>query len=168
MRLSQWIFAAALCAATLPQQTAAQTKVAVVDFQTALLNTADIQKKAAELEAKYKPRQDEIEQLSRELQEIQTKLQSAAADQAQALQTEGQRKQRRAERLSEDLQSDVEFDRQGILSAAGSQMRMIVQTLRIEREVDLIVDIGGVLAFDTAIDLTQAVTAAYDAKYPAN
>ena len=66
---------AALCAVALPQQAAAQTKVAVVDFQTALLNTAEIQKKAAELEAKYKPRQDEIEQLSQELQEIQAKLQ---------------------------------------------------------------------------------------------
>ncbi len=168
MRLNRWIFAAVLCAAAWPQQAAAQTKVAVVDFQTALLNTADIQKKAAELEAKYKPRQDEIEQLSRELQEIQTKLQSAAADQAQTLQTEGERKQRRAQRLSEDLQSDVEFDRQGILTEAGSRMRAIVQTLRTEKGVDLIVDIGGVLAFDTAIDLTQAATAAYDAKHPAN
>ena len=62
----------------------------------------------------------------------------------------------------------MEFDRQGILAAAGSRMREIVQTLRTEREVDLIVDIGGVLAFDTVIDLTQAATAAYDAKYPAN
>ena len=159
---------AALCAVALPQQAAAQTKVAVVDFQTALLNTAEIQKKAAELEAKYKPRQDEIEQLSQELQEIQAKLQSAAADQAQSIQVEGERKQRRAQRLSEDLQSDVEFDRQGILAAAGSRMREIVQTLRTAREVDLIVDIGGVLAFDTVIDLTQAATAAYDAKYPVN
>ena len=159
---------AALCAVALPQQAAAQTKVAVVDFQTALLNTAEIEKKAAELEAKYKPRQDEMEKLSQELQEIQAKLQSAAADQAQSLQVEGERKQRRAQRLNEDLQSDVEFDRQGILAAAGSRMRAIVQTLRTEREVDLIVDIGGVLAFDTVIDLTQAATAAYDAKYPVN
>lgn len=168
MRPIRWIFAAALCAVALPQQAAAQTKVAVVDFQTALLNTAEIQKKAAELEAKYKPRQDEIEQLSQELQEIQTKLQSAAADQAQSIQAEGERKQRRAQRLSEDLQSDVEFDRQGILAAAGSQMRAVIQALRTEKEVDLIVDISGVLAFDAAIDLTQAATAAYDAKHPAN
>lgn len=168
MRPIQWIFAAALCAAALPQQAAAQTKVAVVDFQTALLNTAEMQKEAADLEAKYKPRQDEIEQLSQELQEIQTKLQAAAADQAQALQADGERKQRRAQRLSEDLQSDVEFDRQGILTAAGSRMRAVIQSLRSEKEVDLIVDIGSILAFDTAIDLTQAATAAYDAKYPAN
>lgn len=168
MRLSQSIFIAAVCAISLSQHAEAQTKVAVVDFQTALLNTADMQKKAADLETKYKPRQEEIEALSQELQGIQSKLQSVAADQAQALQAEGELKQRRAQRLSEDLQSDVEFDRQNILAAAGSQMREIVQTLRTVKEVDLIIDISTVLAFETTIDLTQAATAAYDVKYPVN
>ncbi len=167
MRLSQWIVTMALCAIALPPQAVAQTKIAVIDFQAALLSTAEIQKKAAALEAKFKPRQDEIEQLSKELQEIQTKLQTASAADGPALQADGERKQRRAQRISEDLQSDVEFDRQNILNAAGGQMREIVQALRTEKAVDLIVDISSVLAFDTAIDFTEAATAAYDAKYPA-
>ena len=45
-------------------------------------------------------------------------------------------------------------------------MREIVQSLRTEKGMDLIVDISSVLAFDTVIDLTQAATSAYDAKYP--
>jgi outer membrane protein len=167
MRLSQWIATAALCVVALPQQAVAQTRIAVVDFQTALLNTADIQKKAAALEAKFKPRQDEIEQLSKELEQIQAKLQTASAADGPALQADGERKQRRAQRISEDLQSDVEFDRQNILNSAGGQMREVVQALRVEKAVDLIVDVSSVLAFDTAIDLTQAATAAYDAKHPA-
>ena len=37
-----------------------QTKVALVDFQQALLATADMRQKAADLEAKFKPRQEEL------------------------------------------------------------------------------------------------------------
>lgn len=168
MKSNLWILAATLLLCATPGQSDAQTKLAVVDFQGALLNTADMQKQSAELEAKYQGRQDEIARLSEELQEIQTKLQSAQGAEAQGLQLEGQRKQRTAQRLSEDLQSDVEFDRQNILAGASARMRDVVRDLRMEKQVDVIVDAGGVLAHSALIDLTAEATQAYDAKHPAN
>lgn len=168
MKSNLWILAATLLLCATPGQSDAQTKVAVVDFQGALLATADMQKQSAGLEAKYQGRQDEIARLSEELQEIQAKLQSAQGAEAQSLQLEGQRKQRTAQRLSEDLQSDVEFDRQNILSAASGRMRDVVRDLRMEKQVDVIVDAGGVLAHSALIDLTAEATQAYDAKHPAN
>ena len=160
------VSAALLCA--WPAHLAAQAKVAVINFQEALLSTADMKKESAALEAKYQSRQDELNTLSAELQEIQTKVQTASGADLPRLQAEGQRKQITAQRLTEDLQSDVEFDRQNILTAASGRMREIVQSLRVEKGFDIIVDSSGVLAADPLIDLTAEATQAYDAKHPAN
>ncbi len=56
----------------------AQVKVAIINLQKAVLETAEIQKAQKELEAKFKPRQDKAEALQRELQTIQGQLQTMA------------------------------------------------------------------------------------------
>ena len=168
MRLPLRLLAPALLLGSMPGAAVAQAQIAVIDFQTALLNTADIKKESAALEAKYRDRQEEIQRLSTELEGIQAKLQTATGDEANALQNEGQRKQRTAQRLSEDLQSDVEFDRQNILGSASARMREVIRDLRIDKGIDLIVDGGSVLAHNALIDLTTEATQAYDAKHPAN
>ena len=168
MKSHLWMLAPALLLCAWPAQMAAQTKVAVINFQDALLNTADMQKESAALEAKYQARQDEIARLSQELQDIQAKLQTAQGAEATRLQAEGTRKQRTAQRMSEDLQSDVEFDRQNILAAAGSRMRDVIRELRAEQGIDVIVDGTVVLAHNALIDLTTEATQAYDSKHPAN
>lgn len=153
-----------LCGAAIAAS--AQTKVGVINFQEALLATADMRKESADLEAKYKSRQEELAALGQELQEIQSKLQTATGAEGQRLQEEGQRKQITAQRMNEDLQSDVEFDRQNILTSASARMRDVVQELRIERGLDLIIDSSSVLASDALIDLTAEATQAYDARHP--
>jgi len=168
MRMRVFMLAPAALLCAWPSQLAAQTKVAVINFQEALLSTADMQKESAALEAKYQDRQEELNVLSVELQELQTKIQGATGAELAQLQAEGQRKQIRAQRMTEDLQSDVEFDRQNILTAASGRMREIVQSLRAEKGFDLIVDSSSVLASDPLIDLTAEATQTYDAKHPAN
>jgi outer membrane protein len=145
---------------------AAQAKIGVVDFQQSLLQTAEMQKKAAELEAKYKPQQDELDRLAKELQDLQTKIQSATPDEAARLQNEGARKQREAQRLSEDLQADVDFERQAILQSGAERMRAVIEKLRSERTLDLVVEVASAVAFSSAIDMTAAATAAYDTAHP--
>lgn len=169
MRLNTARFAAlAAFAALTALPAAAQTKIGVVDFQQALLATADMQQKAGVLEAKFKPRQAELDQLAGELQQIQTQLQSASAADAARLQADGQRKQREAQRLSEDLQSEIDYERNGILQKGAQQMRAVLQSLREAKGVDLIVDVGGALAFASTLDMTADATAAYDAAHPVN
>src|SRR5579885_2484473 len=97
-----------VCAAALVFSSAAfaQTKLGVVNFQKALLDTAEIKKASSDLQNKYKPRQDALEKIQRELNDIQTQLQASqgklsAAGEAD-LQARGQRKQREAQRLQED------------------------------------------------------------------
>ena len=60
------------CAALLVLTSAAsaQTKVAVISLQRAVLESDEIQKVSQTMETKYKPRQQKIEELQRDLQGI--------------------------------------------------------------------------------------------------
>ncbi|MGB9606433.1 MAG: OmpH family outer membrane protein, partial [Bryobacteraceae bacterium] len=147
-----------------------QSKVAVVNFQRALLDTAEIKKASADLEAKYKPRQAELEKIRQEIQDLQQKLQSLAGKLTPQAESEMnfqlQRKQRDFQRLSEDLQSDVDEERNAILTKAGQRMREIINKLAEEKGADVIIDASNTLYFKPALDLTQEATAAYDKAYP--
>jgi len=147
----------------------AQTKVAVINVQKALLDTAEMKKAQAGLEAKFKPRQEEMVKLQAELEEIQRQLQlgDKLTPQAQAdLNIQGQRRQREYQRLGEDLQADVERERNDILAKGSRQMQDIINKLAEEKGIDVVIGGATVLFSKPAFDLTAEVTAAYDAAHP--
>jgi outer membrane protein len=153
----------------LPAQVDAQVKVGVVNFQKAVLGTADMKKASADLEAKYKPKQDQLEKLQRELADIQTKLQDpkTPAQTAADLQIDGTRKQREAQRISEDVQAEVEKDRQEILQRGAQRMTDVVKKLAEDKGLDLVVDVANAVFFKPALEITDDATAAYDKTFPA-
>src|SRR5436190_22427951 len=57
---------------------AAQAIVAVINLQRAVLESEEIQKVSVAMEAKYKPRQQDLEKIKRDLQGIQQQLQAGA------------------------------------------------------------------------------------------
>lgn len=147
---------------------AAQAKVAIINVQRAVVETAEIKKAQAELEAKYKPRTAELEKIQKELQDIQARLQSgkvAPAEEAN-LQTRGQRRQREYQRMGEDLQGEVDRERQEILGKAGQRMNDIVKKIAEDRGFDVVVDISNTVYFKPALEITADVIKAYDAAYP--
>ncbi len=165
--------ALAVCAAGLFSipSAMAQTKVGVVSLQKAILDTAEIKKAGNDMQAKYKKRQDDLDKAQRELNDIQTQLQSAqgklsAAGEAD-LTARGQRKEREVKRLDEDLRADVERDRGDILNRAQTRMLEIVKKVSDEKGLDLVVEATAVISFKPALDITPEVVAAYDKSYPA-
>jgi outer membrane protein len=146
----------------------AQTKVAVINSQKAVLDTAEIKKAQQELEAKFKPRQDQALKLQKDLQDIQTQLQGGKLNQAaeQDLTTQGQRKQRELQRIQEDLQTDVDRERQEILQRTGQRMQEVVKKLADEKGLDVVIDSSNTVFFKTALEVTAEATAAYDKAYP--
>ncbi|HVX65632.1 MAG TPA: OmpH family outer membrane protein [Bryobacteraceae bacterium] len=150
---------------------AAQTKVAVINMQQAVLGTAEIKKASVDLETKYKPKQAEIEKVRKDLDDIQQKLQSGGGKmppQTEAdLTLQSQRKQRELQRMSQDLQEEVDGVRNDVLSQAGRRMQEVVQKLAEERGMDVVVDSGSTLYVKPVLDLTKDAVAAYDKAYPA-
>lgn len=150
----------------------AQTKIAVINLQRAVLESAEIKKANADMQAKYKPRADQIDQLQKELANISQQLQNASgklSPQAEAdLNAQGQRKQRELQRMQEDLQADVDRDRNDILAKSGQKMAGVVRKLAEEKGLDLVVDVsnGIALYFKPAMEITNDAIAAYDKAYP--
>jgi outer membrane protein len=149
----------------------AQTKVGIINLQRAVLESAEIKKASTELETKYKPRQTAVEKLQKDLQGIQQNLQSNAGKltpQAEAdLTAQGQRKQRELQRLTEDLQADVERDRNDILGRSSQRMQAVVKKVAEAKGLDVVVDISNAVYFKPALEITTESIAAYDKEYPA-
>jgi outer membrane protein len=144
--------------------------VAIMNTQAALVETAEIKKAQADLEAKFKPRQEQMARLQKELETIQQQLQTLGdklTPQAQAdLTTQGQRKQRDLQRLSEDVQADVERERNDILTKSGGRMQQIVAKLAEEKGLDIVIDVSNAVYFKPALEITKEAAAAYDKAYP--
>jgi outer membrane protein len=157
----------ALAAATMGVARA-QPKIAVINSQKALLETDDIKKAQAEMEAKFKPRQDQMAKLEKDLQDIQAQLQSGKLNQLgeQDLTAQGQKKQRDLQRIQQDLQEDVDRERNDILQRAGTRMQEVVKKLADEKGLDLVVDSANTLFFKPNLELTADAVAAYNKTYP--
>jgi outer membrane protein len=160
---------AALAATTAKAQAIPPSRVAIINAQKAVADTQEIKKAQAALQAKYQPRQQAIDTLQRDLQNIQQQLNTPnlPADRAAQLKADGTHKQRELQRLGEDLQTDVNNERQDILGRAGRQMTDVVKKLAEARGIDIVIDITNTLYFKPALDLTAEATAAYDRAYPA-
>jgi len=148
----------------------AQAKVAVVNFQKAILETAEIKKASTDMQAKFKPRQDALEKAQRELSDIQAQLQGGAGKMSPAgeadLQARGQRRQKEATRMSEDLQADVDRERNDVLQRAGARMTDVVKKLADEKGYDIVLDATNTVSFKPAFEITVEATAAYDKAFP--
>ncbi|MDQ2713125.1 MAG: OmpH family outer membrane protein [Acidobacteriota bacterium] len=153
----------------LAAQSIAPAKVAIINAQKAVADTQEIKKAQATLEAKYRPRQQAIEALQRDLQTIQQQLTAPnmTPDREAQLRQTATEKQKQLQRLGEDLQSDVNGERQDILGHAGRQMSEVIRKIAEERGLDVIVDVTNTLYYKPTLDLTADATAAYDKAYPA-
>jgi outer membrane protein len=147
----------------------AQVKIAVINTQKALLDTEEIKKDQLDMEAKFKPRQDQMLKVQKELEDIQAQLQSGKLNEAgtQEITAEGQRKQRDLQRLQQDLQDDVQAARTEILQRAGTRMQEVVKKLADEKGLDIVVDSANTVFFKATFEITTEATTAYNKAYPA-
>jgi outer membrane protein len=151
------------------QAPSAGVKVGVVNSQKAMLDTAEIKKAQLELETKYKPRQEQMAQLQKDISVLQAQIQSGKLTPIaqQEVTTQGQRKERDLQRLQDDLQADVDRDRNDILGRVSQRMRDIVSKIANEKGLDLVIDAANAIFFKPAMDLTAEATADYDKSFPA-
>ena len=149
-------------------QAVAPVKLAIINAQKAVADTAEIKKAQAALEAKYRPREQAIQGLQTQLDTIQRQLSTPnlAPDKEAQLRADGTLKQKQLQRMGEDLQGDVNNERQDILGRAGRQMTEVVRKIAEQRGIDVVIDITNTIYFKPALDITAEATAAYDKAYP--
>lgn len=163
--------AAACVVGILPVPAMAQSKVGLIDFQKAILDTAEFKKAYTGLEAKYKPMQDQLQKAQQELSDIEAQFRSSQGQLSQAgaaeLESKAQRKQKQVERLTQDLQEDFEAERDAILRLIGTRMADVLKKVLDEKQLDIIIDTQALRASRTTLDVTTDAIAAYDAAHPA-
>jgi outer membrane protein len=153
------------------QAASAQTKVAVINLQRAVLESAETKAAGAAMETKYKSRVAEIEQLNKEISAIAANLQSNAGkltEQAQSdLNQQAQRKQRDVQRKQDDLQGEVDRERNEILQRNSAKMSGVVKKIAEGKGLDLVVDAPYAVYFKESLEITSEAIAAYDKENPA-
>jgi outer membrane protein len=161
--------ALAVFSVTAYAQSVQPVKVAIINAQKAVADTQEIKKAQTTLEAKYRPRQEAIQSLQQQLQSIQQQLSApnqTPEKEAQLL-SDGSIQQKQLRLMCEDLQADVNAERQDILGRAGRQMADVVKQLAESRGIDVVIDITNTIYYKPTLDITAEATAAYDKAYPA-
>ena len=151
---------------------AAGTRVVVVNSERVLAESNEGKAVVKEMEAKFAPKQKELQARALELERLQTEYQqkqasfSDAERQRRAL--EIQQKQKSAERFQEDLNAEVNAAREDSLGRLGKRVSDVVQKYGAEKQYTLILDAGasGALYVGAGADITNEILAAYNQAHP--
>ena len=154
----------------------AQQKLAVIDMQSALVQTRDGQKAVGELRDKYSPKDAEFQKRANELQAKQAQYQKTSntlSDTAKATaEREIETMQRNLQRDSDDTRADMDQDQQRVLNDLGGKMMQVIQKYAADNQISMVFDVSqqpnNLLFATTAIDITRDIIALYDKTAPAS
>ncbi len=148
----------------------AQVKIGVIDMQSALLSTKDGQKAAAELKAKFAPKEADLQKRSQELQAKQDqyrKTENTISDEAKAaLARDIDAMTKNLQRDSDDARADVDQDQQKVLNELGNKMMQVLQKYANEKQLTLVLDVSGepnnIRFASSTVDITRDIITMYD------
>lgn len=153
----------------------APTKVGVIDVQVAITSTSEGKQAAAELQSKFAPRQTELANLQKQLEDIQTRLRTGANtlsdDERAKLSRDGENIQRSYQRKSQDAQDDFQQAQRDIVDSIGRKMIDVLTKYSHDNGYAVILDRSGqstpVIYAANSTDVTQDIIRLYDQTYPA-
>lgn len=148
----------------------AQTKLATVNMNGALIGTRDGRKAVSELSARQATKAKEFEKKQNEILTLQDQLNkgantlSEAARNALFASIAGRKKT--VQREMEDAQADLQTDEQKILQQLGEKILAVVQRYAHDNGYTMVVDVstnpGPVLYASASIDITKEIIELYD------
>src|ERR1700730_8603869 len=150
------------------------TKVGVINVQVAITSTAEGKQAANEMQAQFAPRQTELDNLRKEIEEVQTRLRTgsnALSDEERArLAAQGDRNTRVFQRKQKESQDDFNEAQREIVDRIGRKMVEILDKYSRENGYAIIFDTSAqstpVIYAANQIDVTQDIIHIYDQNYP--
>jgi outer membrane protein len=168
-----------LAAAALPAQTtapgsASAGKIGVINVRQAIAGTAEGKQAGAELQSQFAPRQNELEALNKQINDLRQRLDASqgklSPEEAQRLQREGETKARQAQRKQDEYQEDVNAAQADVFDRIGRKMIDVLDRYARENGYVAILDTSAqntpILFASTNIDVTQDIVRLYDQAYP--
>jgi outer membrane protein len=168
------VLAAAGAAAqtTPPPAAAPANKVAVVDIRAAVQNTAEGKLAAAELQSQFSPKQTEIENLQKSVEELQNRLNATARtvsdEERVRMQRQGERMAHQLQRKQQEYEEEVNAAQQDVFERMGRKMVDVISRYARENGYGVILDAStacGVYC-SNQLDVTQDIIRLYDQANP--
>src|SRR5271170_679399 len=153
---------------------AAAAKVGVISVSAAIQSTAEGKQAAAELQSQFAPRQTELDNLRKQIEDLQTRLRTTSntlSDEEKArLAREGDQLTRTYQRKQQDSQDDFNEAERDIVDRIGRKMIDILDKYSKENGYSIILDTSAqntpVIYAANTIDVTQDIIKLYDQSFP--
>ena len=148
----------------------AQTKVAAINIQAAIIGTKDGQKAAAELNSKMQPKKRELEQRQNDINSLQDQLnkgQNTMSESAKSdLYKNIEAKKKTLQREVEDAQADLEADQNKLMQQLGQKIVAVIERYARDNGYTMVVDVGNpntpVIYASPSVEITKEVIELYD------
>jgi len=156
------------------QSTAAPAKVGVINMQAAITGTAEGKQAVAELQSQFAPRQTELQQMQKQIEDDQSRLrtgQTTLSDEEQERLTQDYTTlTRKLQRKSQDDQDDFNDARQNLINTIGRKMVDVLNKYAKEGGYAVVLDSSSqqtpIIYEANQIDITQDIIRLYDEAYP--
>lgn len=154
--------------------TQASSKVGVLNVQVAISGTAEGKQAAAELQSQFTPRSTELDNLRKQIDDLQNRLRTGQTtlsdDEKARLQREGDQLTRTFQRKQQEDSDDLNDAQQEVVNRIGRKMMDVLAKFSRENGYALILDSGSqqtpVVFSANQIDVTQDIVRLYDQSYP--
>jgi outer membrane protein len=156
-----------------PAAAAVPAKVAVIAFQAAVSQTNEFQRDFADVQKKYDPRRQQLKTLSDEVDTLTKQLQDQGTQLSEEERVSKARtlddKKKQLDRDSQDAQSDYQSDVQQLMSSVAVKVGALMTDYAQKHGYTLVLDAGDqqtavVLYAMPATDITKVVIDAYNEK----
>lgn len=124
-----------------------------VDLEKVVESSTYLKQQNSSLEATIKPQAAKLEQINKELQELQKKSQANGAN-VQQISTQYQAKMTEFTNLQQSVQSRVQTTIQNTNKTFDARVKQVAEQLRQENNLDLVLNKNAALAYDAKYDLT--------------
>jgi outer membrane protein len=149
-------------------------KVGVISVQVAIQSTAEGKLAANELQSQFAPRQTELDNLRKQIEDLQTRLRTTSntlSDEEKArLAREGDQLTRTYQRKQQDSQDDFNEAEREIVDRIGRKMIDILDKYSKENGYSVVLDTSAqntpVIYAANTVDVTQDIIKLYDQSYP--
>ena len=153
---------------------AATGKIAIINVRQAIVTTAEGKQASAELQTQFSPRQNELESLNKQINDLRNRLNAGSAtlsDQEKVrLTQEGQRLTQQLDRKNNELNEDVQSAQSEIVDRIGRKMMDVLDRYAHENGLIAVFDSSAqntpILFASPNIDITQEIIKLYDQSYP--
>jgi len=153
---------------------ATPAKLGVLNVRNAIVSTAEGKQASAELQAQFAPRQNDLETLNKQIEDIRGRLRAGertlSEEEKVRLQRQGELLTRQLERKQTELQEDLNAAQSEIIDRIGRKMIDVLDRYARENGFTAVFDSsaqGTPLVYASSqSDLTQEIIRLYDQGYP--